>query len=290
MRRPAGGDVPADDDANYSIMAADDVSVTSAGRVLGEVVARGRLVDREAQRLGGFTQTTRVRRGSRIIELEIELDVGRQPGPGAWQSYYAARFAWSDATANLYRSVNMANLPTDAVQLETPHFVDVRAGKVRTTLLCGGLPYHRRFGLRKLDTLLVVRGERSRRFRLGIGIDVPHPMAAALDFLAPKAVVSGVHCPTVPAAWLFHLDARNVVATHWEPIVEEDCVAGLRVRLLETDGLDVALALRCLRPIVSAHKAPLGEAAPQELPIDDDCITVALHPHEWADVEARFAV
>ena len=103
-------------------------------------------------------------------------------------------------------------------QIESPHFVDICRGKQRTTLLCGGLPYHRRFGPRKLDTLLVVRGETARSFRLGIGIDVPHPMAAALGFLAPPLVLPDQPPPPTPTGWLFHLDCRNVLATHWEPL------------------------------------------------------------------------
>ncbi|MHC4180952.1 MAG: hypothetical protein ACYSWU_25930, partial [Planctomycetota bacterium] len=195
-----------EDDARYSIMTVDEMAVSCPGPVFGEIVCRGRLVDREVRRLAGFKQTTRVWRGSRVIELQIELDVDQLPGANPWDSYYAARFAWSDATANLYRSVSLANLPTDTVQLEAPHFVDVRSGKARTTLLCGGLPYHRRFGLRKLDTLLVVRGETARHFRLGIGIDLPHPMPAAIGFLAPQTMRFGLAPPPAASGWLFHLD------------------------------------------------------------------------------------
>ena len=68
-------------------------------------------------------------------------------------------------------------------------FLDIRCAGRRTTLLCGGLPYHRRLGDRKLDTLLVVRGETARSFRLGVGIDVPHPVAAAIEFLSPPFIV-----------------------------------------------------------------------------------------------------
>ncbi len=289
LRLPrAGRDLQEDEDARYSIMTADEVAVTSAGPVFGEIVCRGRLVDRQVRRLAGFKQTTRVWRRSRVIELEIELDVDQLPGPNPWDSYYAARFAWADATANLYRSVSLANLPTDAVQLEAPHFIDVRSGKVRTTLLCGGLPYHRRFGLRKLDTLLVVRGETARRFRLGVGIDLTHPMPAALGFLAPQTMLSPVASPPVPSGWLFHLDVRNVLATHWEPLSSEGRVDGFRVRLLETDGRRVRLGLRCFRPVASAQKILSGDTPPDELPVKADLITMSLGPHEWAEVEARF--
>ncbi len=309
LRMPQGKGVESGDDANYSIMAADEVLITSSGPVLGEVVSRGRLVDRSAGRLAGFTQTTRVHRGSRIIELLIELDIDRLPEQNPWQSYYAARFAWADATANLYRGVNMANVPTDCSQLETPHFIDIRSGKVRTTLLCGGTAYHRRLGLRKLDTLLVVRGETARQFRLGIGVDAPHPVQAALDFIAPETVLHDVPCPTAASGWLFHIDARNVVATHMEPLFSSndntfshrrhdgdtfsrrrhDGVEGFIIRLLETDGRKVQAGLRSFRPIRSATKLHAGNTPPIELPVAGDRITIELGPHEWAEVEARFA-
>ena len=289
MRLPTAGKDRQGDDEAYSIMTADELSVTSAGPVLGEIVCRGRLVDREVRRLAGFKQTTRVWRGSRVIELEIELDVEQLPGPNPWNSYYAARFAWGDATANLYRSVSLANLPTDTVQLEAPHFIDVRSDKVRTTLLFGGLPYHRRFGLRKLDTLLVVRGETARHFRLGIGIDLPHPMPEALGFVAPATVQFGPTQPPAASGWLFHLDARNVLATGWEPLLSDGRVEGIRVRLLETDGRRARLGLRCFRPLESAAKILPGDQPSDELPVKGDQVTIDLGPHEWADIEARFA-
>ena len=97
LRLPRGG-APGGE-VNYSIMAADELVVTSAGPVLGEIVARGRLMDREGRRVAGFRQTTRARRGSRMIELQIELEIDRQPGANPWDSYYAARFAWKDEAA-----------------------------------------------------------------------------------------------------------------------------------------------------------------------------------------------
>ena len=173
------------DDAAYSIMAADEVRVASAGPVLGEVVVRGRLMSRVGRRLAGFQQTTRVWRGSRVIELRIELEPDEMPGPDPWNSYYAARFAWPDETARLYRGVNMAIVPTELERLESPHCIDIRPAKTRITLLTGGLPYHRRVGGRKLDTLLLVAGESCRSFRLGIGVGLPHPHACGARFSRP---------------------------------------------------------------------------------------------------------
>ena len=312
LRLPRGGQPG--DETNYSIMAADRIDVTSAGPVLGEIVCHGKLIDRDGRRLAGFKQTTRAWRGSRAIELLIELDVDRLPGQNPWDSYYAVRFAWKDETLCLYRSANMANVPTELTRIESPQFLDLRRDRLRTTLLCGGLPYHRRFGLRKLDTLLIVQGETARSFRLGIGIDVPHPTAAATGFLSPPLELPDQPPPASSTGWLFHLDCRNVLATHWEPFVAQppsavsetgspadrdaeesfsgrrhDGPSGFRVRLLETDGRGVRLGLRCLRSVSSARILNVGDATVDELSVDGDRIEIPIGPHQWIEVEVCFS-
>ena len=292
-RRPRQ-DGPEEDDPekDYSLMAADEVLVTSSGPVVGEIVSRGRLVDRDGQRLARFVQTVVVRRGSRVMELGIDLEVEKQPGPDPWNSYYAARFAWGDATADLYRGVSLASQPTDTPQTESPHFIDVRTEKTRTTILTGGLPYHRRFGLRKLDTLLVVRNETARSFRLGIGVDLMYPVAAGLDFLAPHTVLQQQAAPPPGGSgWFFHLDAKNVLATHWEPLISDQGVKGFRVRLLETEGRRCRAGLRSFRPIESARKIGFQdgpEEQPTELSVEDDRVTMDIGAHEWIQVEVDF--
>ena len=57
LRLPGGGK-PAGDQ-HYSVMAADELTVTSAGPLLGEIQSRGRIMDREGHRVAGFRQTTR---------------------------------------------------------------------------------------------------------------------------------------------------------------------------------------------------------------------------------------
>jgi alpha-mannosidase len=275
-----------DEEDAYSIMAADEIRVLAAGPVAGEVLVRGRLVDRRGQLVAGFQQTTRITWGSRVIELEIQLDPRRQPDADPWNSYYAARFAWEHDTPTLYRSVNQAIVSSSVAQLESPHFVEIRGDAGRTTILTAGLPYHRRRGMRKLDSLLIVRGETARRFRLGIGIDVAQTMAAALDFAAPPLMIPLAARPRNGSGWLFHLDSRSVIATHWEPIMENGSVSGFRVRLLETEGRHVLLGLRSFRAIQAARKAGGADRPSVDLSIEGDRFTVPLRPYEWAEVEA----
>jgi alpha-mannosidase len=274
----------------YSVMAADELTVAEAGPLVGRIESRGRLLDREGRLLARFLQSAQARRGSRVLELEIELDIERLPESDAWDSYYASRFAWADETADLYQSVGLTGRACEENFLEAPHFLDVRTPRTRLTILTGGLPYHRRFGLRKLDTLLVVAGERARQFRLGIGVDLTYGARAALDFLDPKPqLVRDCGPPPGSTAWLFHLSARNVIATQWEPIAREGGSGGFRVRLLETEGRHARLTLRSFRPLAAARKVDfLGEGA-IDLAVQGDGFEISLGPHQWTQVEAEFA-
>ena len=151
-------------------MAADAITASMRGPMVGTVVSRGRLVDRHGERLAQL-QTMIARRGSPVLELEIELEIERLPEGNPWNSYYGARLAWTDETSDVFQGVGLCRQPSEGNYLEAPHYLDVRSPRTRLTILPGGLPYHRRYGLRKLDTLLVVAGETARKFRLGIGVE-----------------------------------------------------------------------------------------------------------------------
>ena len=51
----------------------------------------------EGKRLAGFVQRTPLWRESQVVLLEIEVDVEEEPRADPWNSYDAARFAWSPA-------------------------------------------------------------------------------------------------------------------------------------------------------------------------------------------------
>ena len=128
--------------------------------------------------------------------LEIELDVAEEPRADPWSSYYAARFAWSDAAADVWRSVSSGSQRTEGKRLEAPQFVEVREGESRTgSLLHHALrqkpsvtfghnpqrcaPYQG--GRRSFVPSIVANGSSGYRFGLRI---VP----AQAVFLAPPAV------------------------------------------------------------------------------------------------------
>jgi alpha-mannosidase len=319
LRTPAAqtGDRAVDKghESHYTIMAADKISVICPGPLAGKVASRGRLMDRAGQIVARFVETVTLRRGSRLIEVEIELTVDRQPGPDPWESYYAARFAWGVDLAELVRGVGFSGEVTESTVLEAPQFIDLRLAEEHTTIFTAGLPYHRRLGPHKLDTLLVVAGETSRKFRFGIGLDLPHPASMAMEFLTPELVLAQSPSPSSPFGWLFHLDAKNVVATHWETVgpacraglgsedgpialpsparqagpTSHGGSAGFRVRLLETEGRGCRIGLRSFRTLAAARRLDPSGSEPVTLEVAGDRVTAEMPAYGWIEIEAEYA-
>jgi len=278
-----------DETAVYSVMAADSLETTIATTTLGEIVARGRLLDQNGHRLAGFKQTYRIWRGSRVLHLAVELDPAEEPKADPWNSYYCARFAWGDESAELFRTQHQTRQPCTEKRFESSHYIDIATEKASTTILTGGLTFHRRHEHRMLDTLLVSRGESQRTFQLGIGVDLAHPLHEAIGLLSLPIVVPKVPAPSSGSTgWLMHLSARNVIATHWAPLEEEGRIAGFRVRLLETEGRAASLVLSAFRPVKTAQTADFLGNTTSDLPIDDGKIKLDLAAFEWAEVVSRW--
>ncbi len=277
-----------DESATYSVMAADEVLTTVATTAFGEVVTRGRLLDLHGHELAGFKQTYRIWRGSRVLEVEVELDPHEEPRADPWNSYYCARFAWADETAEIYRTIHQTRQQATVKQFEAPHYIDIVTEKNNTTILTGGLPFHRRHEFRMLDSLLITRGERQRTFKFGIGVDVTQPLHEAMALLTPKVTLESASPTTGASGWLLHIDARNVIATAWEPLVESGAVVGLRTRLLETVGRGATTTISCFRAFRSAAKVDPAGNEIGTCEVADGKLRVDVAAHEWVEVVARF--
>lgn len=292
----AGGSTSSDDIGEgtptgpASIMAADKVETVISTETLGEIVVHGRLMDGRGRKLAGFRQTYRLWRGSRVLLFDVELDPHHECSGDPWNSYYAARFAWANEAAELYRSANLTRQPVKGKRFEGPLYVEIDDAGIHTAILTGGLPFHRRYGARMLDTLLVVAGERCRRFQFGIGVEVKNPLHESLGLVTPVPLL--VQTAPRPASnssgWLFHVDARNVTATHWEPCFEAGVNVGFRVRLLETQGREASAGLQCFRAVRAARKLNFQGDLITECPVEKDTIRLQLAAHEWVQIEARW--
>ncbi len=281
-----------EDGGVYSEMQSESIEIIdSRNDDRAAIRSRGSLVDPVLGGVGTFEQITSISRDSRLIELDITLDIQRELEPRAWETYFAARFAWADASCEMRRSLAGGSHRTDRQRVEAPEVVELISDNQTTTILTAGHPYHRAVGLRMLDTLLVVAGETRRHFRLGIGIDLAHPYATAKQFLSPVGMASklGV-CPAAgSSAWLFHINVNHVVATHWEPVSsEEGKVSGFRARLLETEGQPCQTRLRCFRHVHRARQLDLTGKVLSDLAVDEEGIRLDLGAHEWIYVEAEW--
>lgn len=291
QQRPGESWQDPDERAVYSVMVAESVDLRSVPSTLGEIEVRGKLVDRQGALLARFAQTLRAVRGSRVLEVDIELDPEHEPAADPWNSYYAARFAWKDETAELFYDCQQTRHPVNQKRIEACQFIDILSGEARTTVLTGGLPYHRRAGYRMLDSLLIVRGERAKTFRLGIGVELANPVNDAAALLSPPPAMLRTAAPPAPAtsSWLFHVDAKSLLATHWEAICEAGRVVGFRVRVLETSGKATRGRLRAFRPVTAARHVNFEGHTVGDLQLENGIISLELTGHEWVEVEARFA-
>ena len=142
-----------------------------------------------------------------------------------------------------------------------------------------------------LDSLLVVRGESCRTFRLGIGLDLPQSFAQSMAWMADVPVRFENAAPPRgnTSSWLFHLNARNVVATSWKPLVESGECVGLVVRLLETSGRPGKVRLAAFRSLLSAEQRDFKGESLGSCRIDEGRAVVEMAAAEWLEVEARWA-
>ncbi|MGD9722215.1 MAG: hypothetical protein AB7O59_11770 [Pirellulales bacterium] len=290
----------AEPDAGYTTMRAENVQISANCPAFGEITSHGKLVDAEGRALASFRQRVQVWAGSRVLRLELELDELAELRADPWNSYYAARFAWPDELADLARGLGLARHATTSGRLEAPEYIDIESTGGRTTILTGGLPYHRRAGARMLDSLLIVRGETARRFQMGIGVGLAQPAAAAMELITPSASRLAPAGGSASGGWFFHVDAKNVVATHWQPLFAagtaqssgaagECLVKGFRARLLETAGRAGRVTLRTFRPVAQARQVDFLGQTLVTAPAEGDRLSLDFAANEWIEVEAMWA-
>jgi alpha-mannosidase len=208
-------------DAVYSIMAADAVEAHPPNGVTSSITSRGRIINLEGKRLATFEQQTSLTLGSPMVEIDIQIQPDRLPESDPWSNYYAARFAFPDVDLEWHQANSAGQAKSNRARLEAPLYVEASAARWRTAILTGGLPYHRVVKGRTLDSLLIVRGETGRRFKLGVAFDHPNfRLAATKRLIACETWDSTPSAAgALPASgWFFHVSSRSVVATSWEPL------------------------------------------------------------------------
>lgn len=289
--RQKPGDLWRDPDLEpiYSTMICDRFETSLAGPAVSSITTGGLLLDPEAKPIAKFTQRFTLAQGSPLVQVEIKLDITEQPRAEAWGSYYAARFAWPDESTAMGRGVFLTHQPTKSKQPESPTFIELETETTSTLIFPHGLPHHLLTGDRMLDTLLIGKNETCREFMYTLGVEIDHPSAVALQLLEPCSQSVGQPRPTSgETGWLFHVDVKSVVATHWESLVDAGKVIGFRVRLLETEGLAGRVHLRTLRKLTSARQIDGREQTLVDLMPEADKLGFEIGAYEWLELEARY--
>ncbi|MCL2305127.1 MAG: hypothetical protein FWC43_07260 [Planctomycetaceae bacterium] len=278
----------------YTISCADSFEILSDGPVVGKLKIAGRLMRPDGTLAAKYVETFTIKRLCRVLELEFEIDPVLQPGDMPWDSYYAARFAWTDSLDTIRCGVQNGAYSMNLSQLTAPEFIDLRNELGESiTILTGGLPYHRLFDDNRLDTIFIPQGERTRTFRLAIAVDVPQPVRSAQDYLLSDlqtAATGMIPVPKNPFAWLFSVSAKNVIVLRLEPLFEEENrLTGLRAILLETENRKTAFHFRAFLPIAQAYKTDLLRVPGEELPVTEgDRIRLEMHGREMLPIELQW--
>jgi len=276
----------------YTVQCVDEIKITKAAPEAGQLKIAGRLVFPEGEIAARFTETVTIRGQSRLLEFDLTLEPLVELDDDRWNSYIAVRYAWNTDALELRGNLNDGlHVLSDRKHLHSAMLIDLRSEVESLTFLSEGLPFHRRSGERQLDTLLMVKGESQRLFRLGIGVNMKNPMWVSHDFaLGQEGFVFPVQSrPKNPSAWLFQIESHNVIALHWEPVLEEEKVVGYRVYLQEVEGRRGHFALRSFLPPISASAMNLQGTELKTFKIKDDAVLIDMHIYELLPLMVRTA-
>ncbi len=280
--------------------------ITARSPVRGEITTTGEIVDQaNGERLATFRQVTRVWRARPIVEIEVELSDLKIPDGDPWNNYFASRFAWSDSTSAVTRSIFHTAQGFGSERFETSDYIEAASDAERLTIVPHGLPFHRKTGARMVDSLLVVAGESRRQFKFTIVVDAAFPLEAAWNATTPVAVIpTEVGPPRAGATgWFFRLDARNVQLTRVLDQIDPSCDSlasgdgdtmplpsgpGFAVRLIETEGRAKRVRLQTFRQPIYARKRDFLGQTLTELVLEGDAILFDMGAFEVVDVELRF--
>ncbi len=255
--------------ARYSEMVVDSVETLATSRIRGQLTTRGRLLDGD-QLLANYQQTIVVTRGLRTFDLEIELEPVVELSDSI-NHYFCNRLAWKDESATLFANAQESKHPITSDWFLGTQFIEIQQSDGSATLLTGGLPYHRRVSRRMLDSVLMIGRESRRSFRLALGVGVRYPMMASCQWMTPLIEFeSQVDPKKLPNGWLYHFDCKNILATWWQPLWDQESrLKGLQIRLKETEGRGGKMTIRCPRNLESAARTNFDGESIRPLEIDD---------------------
>ena len=267
--------------ARYTTMVAQEIELVMESRLAGKIISKGQLIDSDSA-IADFQQTVRVVRGLRVIEVEVEVNP-LKPLSDSPNHYVCSRLAWKSEASRIIANAGETRQEISSDWFHATNFMEVIQDDHRLTMLTGGLPFHRRASRRIVDSLLMVGREQRRRFKFGLGVDVPYAMSAAVGWLTPAIELGSANETDGKnsSSWLFHFNCKNILVTWWEPLFDNQSGidqsetgqsewTGIQIRLRETEGRPGKLSIRCPRPVASADMVNLAGEFIRTLEVADD--------------------
>ena len=271
----------------YAVMKVDRLVLAESSAVYGEIVAFGGLwFDKE--KAAEYQMSYRIWRGSRLLQLNIQIDLKRSLLEEPWSSYVALRTAWANESAVLFGVLggNRQTLPRG--RLISPNFIEIDEVDYRTTLCFGGIAYHRRNNDRFLDSLLMVRGETNREYQVSVGVDLPEPTIVSETSLISPLKITGVPGPPIsgPSTWFFAVEPPTVLVQPLASLYDKNgSLCGIRLMVRECMSKLTATRIRCLRDVQLAYRADETGNSLGSLTVEKDSVLVTLSSNEQAMVD-----
>lgn len=287
-------------------MKCNDLKIVSSSTAKGVMEAQGVITDSKQEKtLANFKLRYTLERGSRMVQVEAEIEPNDGPTGGPWHNYLALRAAVSTEAA-IFRPLLRDKIHrAKSRRMVAPLGVLIDEAERQTLVATAGLAFHRRVGERFLDTLLCVEGESSQKFECCYGFDVPNPVSGSRATIAPPTQLA-VH--TDPSAaevgWIVHTAPKDLVMTGLEVGRRDDGRLAAIVRLVQTRSQsckaairffrDVDCAIMLDRPDHQSIESPLPDKdadkqdQPRPLDCKEDMVSVPLPGHAIADLLVVF--
>ncbi|MDA8743721.1 hypothetical protein N9N28_03705 [Rubripirellula amarantea] len=236
-------------DSDASTMRCQSLEVLESSASRGVIRAQG-VLEHESKTLANFVVTYTLRRGSRLLETEIELDNKIELGGNPWKRYIAARAAVSGDSAIPRCLIREKIHRVSSRRLVAPLGLVIDEAERKTLITSDGYPYHRVVGDRFFDTLIHVQGETQSKCSLAYGFDVPHPVEQAMSRIAPPIIRSVELKPSVESTgWFAHVAPSSVRISGMKSYSQPDGSLAVEVRLIQTVARQCQVKLRFFRDI-----------------------------------------
>ncbi|MCA8989175.1 MAG: hypothetical protein KDA78_16125, partial [Planctomycetaceae bacterium] len=271
----------------YSKMVAESIQTLRTGPVVGEIQVSGKLVTPEDESLiARFEIGYRVTRGSHVVETTLRIMPEKLPSAQSDRSYYAVRSAWAASGATVKGTLQQSQFVAGEGLIESTGPIQILDGEQTISLFSEQRPFHRRTGMRMLDSLLIVHGESNREFRQAIGLNAPQLLATEQLLAHPPSPLNLPHVSGERSVWLYHFNSPSVMLLESTPV--DNIPNCYDFDLNETEGRHCHVRWTLFRKPALAWEVDFRGNTLQELSIEQETILFEVMPCDYVRIRVQF--